>query len=147
MTTADRYTDADVAKVGDALDRWLTGLGLPGNHVTACRPYGAARAVLDALTAAGWHPPRTCIQVDLTRLPTEAQAAADPDDTEDVLDRMVAAGWMPNRWAPRAQVAEDIAQAIEQDVTVTSWPGSPASEDGERAAAIARAHTTGGDHE
>jgi hypothetical protein len=49
---SERYTDDDVRVAGDAIDRWLVGLGWP--DPTALRPYGAGRAVLDALTTAGW---------------------------------------------------------------------------------------------
>lgn len=49
----------------------------------------------------------------------------------------------------RARCAEEVAQAIQEEVTATNWPHSPTSDDGQRAAAIARQHATpptGGDH-
>lgn len=44
------WTDAEQRAAGDALDAWLTGLGLPVGLVQSTRPYGAAAAVLDAVT-------------------------------------------------------------------------------------------------
>lgn len=62
MPEERRWSDADRSVAGDAIDRWLTGLGWP--DPTALRPYGAAAAVLDALTAAGWRGPADCIALD-----------------------------------------------------------------------------------
>jgi hypothetical protein len=116
---ADRYTDARRA-VAEAIERWRY-IADAGDGCPSVRSGSAAQladVVVDAMTAAGWHPPRTCIQVDLTRLPTEAQAVAEPDDTEDVLDRMVAAGWMPKRWAPRAAVLDALTAGCAEPADV-----------------------------
>ena len=94
MSTADRYTDADVEAVAQVVG---------GAQEERHGPHLIAHAVLDALTAAGW--------------------------------------------APRAQVAEDIATNPGPDPSPASpmwWAGWLEGRDD--AAAIARDHTTTGGH-
>jgi hypothetical protein len=67
-----------------------------------------AAAALAALTVVGWHPSGQCIRVDVAALLESAETG---DTREEVIARLEAE-WRARGWAPRAEVAEQIAQAF-----------------------------------
>jgi hypothetical protein len=143
VTVAERYTDADVELVADVLWRY------PSKTTTRA----AATSVLDALVAAGWAPRRAmakefadALHAYIARSPWMSPAYR--DGTRDAAQY----AWPPfaaaeDDAAHRRQVAEEIAQAIQERCAgshLDLGDGPPDDCEHQRYAALARAHGEAG---
>lgn len=117
------YTPEELAAGAEAVEamrHFIASDGYPAIRIgTAEEEASAVLSAVAALIAArvraegcghdptGRHGPGWCIQPDLAAL----RKVAGPDESDAIMKRLEAE-WRARGWAPRAEVAEEIAQAI-----------------------------------